>query len=315
MNIVFFGSSEFAIPSLQQLIASRHKILCVVTRPDRPSGRGMHFSATAIKEFAKNHNLEVYQPLDVNSKETMGFLAQQTADLFIVISFGQILSDELLSIPKIFAINLHPSLLPKYRGAAPINWAIINGERKTGLTVIKINQNLDAGPIILQEKVMINQDVNAQTQALNLASAGATLLKKALDLIETQSFTLIPQDDSKVSLAPRLKKEDGLIDWRKSAPEIINQIRGMSPWPGTFTYYKGRVLKIDEAKLQIPSSVETCRPAPGQIQGVSKKGIVVSTAEGNLLIERLQPEGRRKMTAAEFVAGHRISAGERLGEK
>ncbi|MBL7131882.1 MAG: methionyl-tRNA formyltransferase, partial [Candidatus Omnitrophica bacterium] len=140
-------------------------------------------------------------------------------------------------------------------------------------------------------------------------------LKKALDLIETQSFTLIPQDDSKVSLAPRLKKEDGLIDWRKSAPEIINQIRGMSPWPGTFTYYKGRVLKIDEAKLQIPSSVETCRPAPGQIQGVSKKGIVVSTAEGNLLIERLQPEGRRKMTAAEFVAGHRISAGERLGEK
>jgi len=311
MNIVFFGSSQFAVPALKALIKSGHKIPCVVTQPDRKKGRGLHLSTTEVKMVAEDASLKIYQPANINSPEAVNYLKSLLPDLFVVVAYGQILSQEVLDIPKIFSINIHASLLPKYRGAAPINRAIIRGEKNTGITIIKLVKEMDAGPIILQKSIDIEELDTAFNLEEKLAKMGAGLLPETLKAIENNKYELKAQDERGVSLAPKLKKEDARIDWEKPAREIYNLIRGCFLKPGAFTYYQGRLLKIYKAETS--PCVHSIAGAPGEIAQVSKDGLVVVTGEGNLTIKELQIEGKRRMTVEDFIAGHKIKIGERLG--
>lgn len=311
MNIVFFGSSQFAVPSLEILVKKGHKVSCVITQPDKKKGRGLHLSATAVKTAAQRSSLKIYQPDNINTCEAIKFLKGIQPDLFIVIAYGQILSQQILDIPKILALNIHASLLPKYRGAAPVNWAIINGDTATGITIIKMTKEMDAGHIIIQKVMNIQDEDTSVILEEKLSRLGAELLISSLDYIRNNNYRLIPQDESMVSFAPRLKKEDGFIDWSKSARDIFNLARGCLTWPGAFTYRKGKLLKI--YKVSKCQSTKVPEPTlPGEIISVSGEGIVVATGEGNLRIEELQIEGKRRMKAQEFIAGHKIRPGDRL---
>lgn len=314
MNIIFFGSSNFAVPSLKALLDTKHTISCVVTQPDRQKGRGLHWEPTLVKNAALESGLKIYQPEAVNTNETIKFLKDLNPDLFIVISYGQILSGQILNIPKIFAINTHASVLPKYRGAAPINWAVICGEKTTGITIIKMIERMDAGPIIMQKIIQIQEDDTIVTLEDKLSKVASDLLIAGLNSIENNSYNLVPQDESKASFAPKLKKEDGLINWQSQAGDIYNLIRGVLSWPGAFTYYQGKLLKIYKAKVSRLACLPVC-PSPGEIVQVSKEGIVVATGLDNLIIEELQLEGKRRMKVEEFMAGHKISMGDILGER
>ena len=314
MDIVFFGSSNFAVPSLKALSSCGHKISCVVTQPDKKKGRGLSWGATAIKELAGELDFRIYQPENINIPETTKFLKDLNPDLFIVIAYGQILTCEILNIPKIFSINIHASLLPKYRGAAPINWAIIKGEKITGITVMKMAVEMDAGPIIQQNEIGINNDDTSITLEDKLSGLASKLLLDSIPSIQDNKCELIPQDKNNVSFAPKLKKEDGRIDWNKPAQDIYNLIRGCITWPGAFTYYNGKLLKIYKAKVCPFARLSVC-PLPGKIIEVSKEGITVVTEKDSLIIEELQIEGKRRMKAEEFITGHKISIGEILKEK
>ncbi|MBM3255655.1 MAG: methionyl-tRNA formyltransferase, partial [Candidatus Omnitrophica bacterium] len=215
MKIVFFGSSQFALPSLKALIAAGYDIACVVTQPDKEKGRGLELSATKVKTEAKAKKLEVYQPADVNALSSLKFLKSLNPDLFIVIAYGQILSQAILDIPRLLTVNLHASLLPKYRGAAPINWAIIKGEKTSGVTIMKVIRQMDAGPIILQKKLAIEDSDTALTLEEKLSRLGAGALIEALIAVKGNTYKLMPQDNKQASFAPKLKKADGLIDWDK----------------------------------------------------------------------------------------------------
>ena len=309
MKIVFFGSSNFAVPSLQALAKTKHSISCVLTQPDKEKGRGLHIEGTAVKAAADTLGLKVYQPEKINTIETVNFLKSLNADLFVVASYGQILSQEVLDTPKIFSINLHASLLPKYRGAAPINWAIINGEQITGVTVIKMERRMDAGPIILQKTIGIAGEDTEATLGDKLSNLASELLLDCLVSIEDKNYKLKPQDETDVSFAPKLKKNDGAIDWNKPAEEINNLIRGCMNWPGAFTYYNGKLLKIYKAEAFKFLSPSVPQP-PGGIVQVSKEGIVVATGGDGLMIKELQIESKKRMRVEEFIAGHKICAGE-----
>lgn len=312
MNIVFFGSSDFAVSSLRTLVKDSYNISCVVTQPDRKRGRGMHIEGTSVKQAALEYGLFIHQPQNINSAEQIKFLKSLNPDLFVVISYGQILSQEVLEIPKIFAINTHASILPKYRGAAPINWAIIKGEKTTGITIIKMTEKMDAGPIILQEKAVIEDLDTAITLQEKLSEVAAQLLKKTLKLIENNNYKLTAQDANEVTFAAKLRKEDGLINWKMHARDIYNLIRGCVGWPGAFTYYEGKLLKIYKAGVLDLSDYSDKKP--GEILEVSKKGIIVTCLKSNLLIHDLQIEGKKIMSAEDFIAGHRVKAGDILGK-
>lgn len=314
MNIVFFGSAQFAIPSLKALITGGHKISCVVTQPDRQKGRGLHLESTAVKTTSLEAGLRIYQPENINTSESINFLKSLNPDLFAVISYGQILSQEILDIPKLFAINAHASLLPKYRGAAPINWAIICGEKVTGVTIIKMTKKMDAGSIITQETINIQEDDTAIVLEDKLAKIAAGLLIETAICIKNNTYKSTPQDGSKISFAPKLKKEDGLINWNKSACEICNLIRGVINWPGAFTYYKGKLLKIYKARV-CPLARLPVSQFAGEIISASKENILVATGKDSLGILELQLEGKRKMTVEEFIAGHKILPRGILGTK
>jgi len=315
MNLIFFGSDRFAVPSLRRIFDSHHKILCVTTQPDSRAGRGLAVVATPIKQMAQEFNLPLYQPQDVNSNASYEFLKSLHPDLLCVVAFGQILSRSILEIPKIMAVNLHASLLPKYRGAAPINWALIKGETQTGVSVIKMSQKMDAGPIILQKSLDIKESDNAQTLEDKLSTLGADLVLEVLDLIQADRYSLIEQDEKDATYAAKMKKEDGLILWGKPARDIFNLIRGCVGWPGAFTYYQDKILKIHKASRVSGYQGIRVSGTGGEILKVSKEGILVAATEGCLLIEELQLEGKRKMTAAEFITGHKICVGQMLSEK
>ncbi|MEI6631439.1 MAG: methionyl-tRNA formyltransferase [bacterium] len=304
MNIVFFGSSQFALPSLKALIAAGYDIACVVTQPDKEKGRGLEISATKVKVESKVRKLEVYQPDNINTSSSVKFLKSLKPDLFIIIAYGQILSQEVLDIPKLLAINLHASLLPAYRGAAPINWAIIKGEKASGVTIMKVIKQMDAGPIMLQKKLAIEDSDTAVTLEEKLSKLGAEALLEALGEIASGTYKSVPQNNKDASLAPKLKKADGLIDWNKPAQDISNLVRGTLPWPGAYTHYKGKLLKIYDAKSIKASNYQGVKE-PGTIADISKDGIAVVTGEGELLIKELQPEGKRRMTASEFLSGQK----------
>jgi len=302
MKIIFFGSSEFAVPVLGSLKA-KHEVVLIVTQPDRKKGRSSSPSPTAVKATANKLGIEVFQPADVNSRESIGYLEKFGADIFTVVSFGQILSKGLLGLPRVFPINLHASILPGYRGAAPINWAIANGEKETGVTIIRMNEKMDAGDIILKETVAIGKDEDAIMLSERLSKKGAGVLLRSLDLIEKDSVVFKKQDNAEASYAPKLEKKDGLIDWAQSAEEIHNRIRAFVPWPGCFTYWHHKIVKIYKAQFDLGPIVPDSRP--GMVLNLSRENIAVATGRGILRILELQLESRRRMKVGTFIAGHK----------
>lgn len=324
MKIIFFGTSGFAVPSLTKIYHSPHKIETVVTQPDRRSGRGLKVCFTPVKEKSLSLRLNVQQPEDIvgenstegqarlNDKETLDLIRSKDSDVFVVVSYGKILSSEILTMPNLLTINLHGSLLPKYRGAAPINRAIINGENKTGVTVIKMIEKVDAGDILSSIEVNINPDETAVELEARLSWIGAELLLDTLNRIEKGEVSFIPQDELKVSYAPKLKKIDGLINWNKSAYQIHNQVRGMTPYPGAFTIIEEngvkKILKIWQTSIAI-NSEGTSGFETGAITKVSKDGIIVQTGDGKLLLKELQVEGGRRISSCQFAMGHRMDIG------
>ncbi len=281
----------------------------MVTQPDRKKGRGLRASETVIKKFARESGCFVLQPESVNAHEAIEALRAINPELFVVIAYGQILSQKLLDIPKIMPLNIHGSLLPSYRGASPINHALLNGDKETGNTAIKMSAAMDAGPILMQNKYPITGSDTFFTLEDRLSLMAADLLIDAITAIKNKSYTLIDQDENKKTFAPKLIKEDGLIRWNNQPENIYNQIRSCLGWPDAFTYYKGKLLKVFKARVT-DAGGSCATGAAGEIVSVSKEGIAVATAKGVLLIEELQLEGKRKMRASEFISGHKIQAGE-----
>ena len=306
MKIIFFGSAHFAIPALEGLIENKHKILCVVTQPDKKKGRHLHLGVTDVKALALKAKLKVFQPENINTAASVKFLNSLNADLFVIVAYGQLLSREVLDIPRAFPINIHASLLPRYRGAAPINWAVIRGDKVTGVTIMQVTRKMDSGSIIMQKELSIGEDDDAVSLESKLRDIGAQLLLKAIPVIKSKGHKLTVQDERKVVYAPKLKKSDGLIDWHKPALEINNLIRGTLPWPGAFTHYKGKLLKIYKANVVDSIDCNLSIHKAGEVIDVSKGRLYVNTGKGVLSIQELQIEGKRRMKVEEFIAGHKI---------
>lgn len=307
MRIVFMGTPEFAVPSLEALLRSEEKVVGVVTQPDRPKGRGQMLTPSPVKLVAEREGIPLLQPTKMKDSAFLDALRAWQPDLIVVVAFGRILPPVILELPPLGCINVHASLLPKYRGAAPIHWAIINGERETGITTMLMDAGMDTGPILLQERVLIEPDETAGTLSTKLAEVGGRLLSDTIRRLKEGTIAPQPQDHAQATMAPLLKKEDGLIDWKRPATEIANRIRGLSPWPGAYTHaaeerwtiWRARPL-LEEAKEGAP---------PGTLVKVTKEALHVATGDGVLAITELQPANSRRMTVHEYLAGHRLSPG------
>jgi len=308
MKIVFFGSDDFAAENLKRLLEENFFVVACVTQPDRPSGRGLKVIASPIKVISQEKKIPVLQPEDLKDTKFLTQLKNFQADLFSVIAYGKILPASVLKIPKLFCINVHGSLLPKYRGAAPINWAMINGEKETGFSIIKMNTKMDAGEIIAQEKMAISDEETSQTLRERMAKQSAECLCRTVKELEKGKFSLNSQDEKKVTFAPKLDKELGKIDWKKPAGEVHNLVRGLLPWPAAHAIYKGRVLKVLQTKV-----VPQTPPQPsGTILQINKEGIFVSTEKDTLLLQQVHPESGKPMSAYSFSVGHGVKVGSRF---
>ena len=316
MRIVFCGTPEFAVPTLRGLLANpEFAVEAVVTQPDRPRGRGQRVSASPVKEVATQGGTRIYQPESVKTEEARDFFAQIRPDAVAIIAYGQIIPRRLLEIPRLGWTNLHASLLPNYRGAAPIAWALIHGERKTGLTTMRLDPGLDTGPILMQREVEIGDDETAPELAVRMAELGAPLVVESLIKLERGEIAPAPQDSAQASYAPLLTKEHGRIDWKQTAGEIYNRIRGLAPWPGAFTTFRGGLCHV----WGRPSaSADGAAPSAGQNPGilvVNEAAIEVMCGEGTRLrLEAVQIEGRKRIGAREFARGARLGGGERFGD-
>ncbi|WP_141266254.1 methionyl-tRNA formyltransferase [Thermodesulfovibrio sp. Kuro-1] len=300
-GIIFFGTPEFAVPSLKALISRSEKILLVVTQPDKPKGRGKNLQAPEIKKVALQYELPLCQPEKIKDDNFIKKLKSLNPEFAIVVAYGKILPKEILEIPKHGCINLHASLLPKYRGAAPIQWALINGEKITGVTTMIIDEGLDTGPILLQKEISINDEDNAETLSEKLSVIGAELIIETIDKMRKGIITPKPQT-GEITYAPQLKKDDGKINWNNSARKIFNLVRGTYPWPCAYSFLKDERVKI------IKTEVLEGNAAPGLIIK-AKNELIVGTQEGLLRILLIQPEGKKIMTAKEFISGRKINEG------
>ena len=303
------GTPDFAVPSLVGVAQSGHDLVGVVTRPDRPRGRGQQMQPTDVKAAVASLGLDVpvLQPESLRDENFHAQLQALEPDLLAVVAF-LILPRSVLAIPKLGSVNVHPSLLPKYRGAAPIQWAIINGETETGVTIFQLSPRVDAGDILIQQKVAIGDDETAGELYERLKVKGAELLIRAIDGMTDGSVVPVPQTDAGVSRAPKLEKEDGEIDWSKGAGDIRNLIRGTNPFPGAFTLWRNKLLKIHQA------TVDTGMGEAGTVIGADgKRGLIVGTGEDALVLNEVQPAGKKRMSGADFARGYRIEVGERLG--
>ncbi len=315
MDVLFCGTPQFAVPTLQALVDAGHDVRLVVTQPDRPSGRGMEVSAPPVKLRAQRLGLPVLQPDKIkNNQEFRAQLEGLSPDAIIVVGYGRIIPQWMIDLPPLGNINLHASLLPKYRGAAPIQWAIASGDSVTGVTTMRIDAGLDTGNILLQREMPISPDDTAETLAPRLADVGAPLVVETLRGLHDGIVIPRPQDNAQATLAPVLKKEDGLIDFRRPAREIWNRLRGFQPWPGAYTNFRGKKLNIWEARPLEPPAPSTQRSAARQLT-VNKDQLLVGCGDATLLeLLTVQPEGKKRMPARDFLHGYRPNSGEQLGE-
>ncbi len=309
LRIVFCGTPAFAVPSLQRLIAERDfEIAGVVTQPDRPRGRGREIQSPPVKDAAVAAGIFVYQPEQIRSDQACEYFQRLAPDAAVIIAYGQIIPPRLIAIPRLGWINLHASLLPKYRGAAPINWAIVNGEARTGLTTMQIDAGLDTGPMLLKYETEIGADETAPELTARLAEAGAPLMVETLRKLANGEVTAAPQDNSAATSAPPMKKANGRIDWSQTAQQIYARIRGLQPWPGAFTAFRGKSAHI-WGKPAAPDET----PKPGTIVVRANGIFVVCGGESALQLESIQLEGRKQISAREFANGARLTPGERFG--
>lgn len=312
MRIVFMGTPDFAVDALQALIEAGYQVAAVVTQPDKPKGRGKELQETPVKRCAKEHGIPVFQPVKIKEPEAVEQLRGYGADLIVVAAFGQILSEEILAMPKYGCINIHASLLPKYRGAGPIQWAIIDGEKKTGITIMQMEKGLDTGDMLMQTEVEIESRETADTLHDKLAAAGAKLLLEAIPRIEAGEIDPVKQDDSKTSYANMLTKSMGRIDWSMEAEKLDCLIRGLISWPGATTTLRGKTLKIwEEEPVDETSYVPQAEGAePGTVLAVEKDAFYVQTGSGALKVTAVQPEGKRRMAVKDYLLGYPVKAGE-----
>jgi methionyl-tRNA formyltransferase len=304
-RIIFFGTPSFAVPFLQNLLQGPDEVVAVVTQPDREKGRGRKVIPSPVKELSLKHELLILQPERVKEEVFQKRLRDFRADLFVVVAFGQILPKSLLQIPRYGAVNVHASLLPKYRGAAPIAWAILKGEERTGVTTMMIDEGMDTGDILLQTEIQIEREETGETLHEKLASLGVQLLMETVKEMKAGNVRPIPQDHSKATYAPPLKKEDGRIDWRKEAKEINRQVRAFNPWPGAFTNWEGRLLKIYKGEVR----EGTPTGGAGTVTWMGSDFIELETGKGHFLVREVQLEGKRRMNIREFLSGHPIPVG------
>ena len=309
MRIIFMGSPEFAIPSLERLSQSRHEVVGVVTVPDKPKGRGRKLSESPVKRFAREHGFLVLAPPNLKDEGFVRTLKELSPDLTLVVAF-RILPEAVFSLPPLGTVNLHASLLPRYRGAAPINWAIMNGETRTGLTTFYIRKKVDTGDVIVQKEINILPEENFGELHDRMAQIGAHFLLETVDLIERGEAKPVEQDHNLATAAPKITPEHCRINWSRPAVHIKNQIRGLAPSPGAFSLYGGKILKVFKAQVIGESSFSGDF---GQVVNSDKKeALSVRTARGMLSLLEVQPEGKRRMGIEEFVRGYRVAPGERL---
>lgn len=308
MKVVFMGTPDFAVPVLEALIKN-HNVVAVVSQPDKPKGRGKKLQPTPVKAVAEANNIPVYQPERIKDDEFIDFLETIEADIYVVVAYGQLLSQRILDIPKYGCVNVHGSLLPKYRGAAPIQWSIINGEEKTGITIMYMVRKCDAGDMILKREIEIDPEDTYETLHDKMAPVGAEALIDALNLIEKGEVKAEKQDNSLSCYASMITKDMGIIDWSKSSKEIKNKIRGFNPVPAAYTKYDDDVLKIFKADI-----VEGYENGEiGEILVVDKKhGFTVKTGDGAIMITEIQAKGGKRMNCADYMRGHQIEVGKIL---
>jgi methionyl-tRNA formyltransferase len=309
MRAVFMGTPAFAVPTLTTLIKARHTVELVITQPDRPVGRKQTLAPPPVKVSALELGLEVFQPRRIKSADAFERLSTIAPDVIVVVGYGQIIPQRILDLPPHGCINVHASLLPKYRGAAPINWAVANGETRTGVTTMHIIFKLDAGDMLLKRETPIGPHETAQDLFERLAPIGAGLLAETLEGLECGSITPRPQVEEEASFAPILKREDGQVDWNLPAAQIHNRLRGFTPWPGIYTYFRGRRIGIHRAR-----PLHQAGPLPG-VADTAGGQLRIGCEQGSMLaVDDVQPEGKKRMAAADFVRGYRPRDGETLGD-
>lgn len=307
LRTIFMGTPEFALPTLKGLIAAGVNLVGVYTQPDRPKGRGKKLAASPVKLLAQEESIPVFQPRKLRDPQAVEELRELQPDLIVVVAYGQILPKAVLDIPQYHCINVHASLLPQYRGAAPINKAIMEGENETGITTMLMDVGLDTGDMLVKMSLPIGADETAGQLHDRLALLGRKAMEETLEQLCAGTLKAEKQDDNLSSYAPMLKKEDGLIDWHKSARTIHNQVRGLDPWPGAYTYLDGEQLKIASTRVEEDSDAE-----PGTIVTAAKSGIRIACGEGTLVVGELQLPGKKKLSAMSFLSGHPLFAGTRL---
>ncbi|MDA8442749.1 MAG: methionyl-tRNA formyltransferase [Peptococcaceae bacterium] len=311
MRVVFMGTPDFAVPCLQELLRGGHHVAAVVTQPDRPRGRGQQMAYSAVKQAAFDAGILVLQPQKVRDSDFVAQLRTYAPEVIVVVAFGQILPAEILTLPPYGCVNVHASLLPKYRGAAPIHWAVINGEPKTGVTTMLMDQGLDTGDMLLQAEIAIGSVENVGSVHDRLAELGSKLLTETLTRLGAGNLPRIPQSDADSTYAPMLGRKDENLALDRDNQTIVNHIRGMNPWPGAYTTYKGKVIKLWSALPVNDSSGAT----PGSVVHIDKnKGITLQAGQGQIMLLEVQPQGGKKMSAAAFANGYALSVGDKLGE-
>ncbi|HOL83862.1 methionyl-tRNA formyltransferase [Thermoclostridium caenicola] len=313
MKIIFMGTPDFAVPSLKALIESHYDVICVVTQKDKPKGRGYKVVPTPVKEYAMSQGIMVLQPERLSREpETIEKIRELNPDLIVTCAFGQILPDSLLAIPRYGTINVHGSLLPKYRGAAPIQWAVINGETKTGITTMLTDSGLDTGDMLLKAEIDIPDDMTAGELHDRMSLLGAETLIKTLKKLEEGTLVPVPQDDSQATLAPRITRDTGRIDWSASARNIHNLIRGTTPWPGAFAFLDGQKVRIWRSAVGEDRSDTGEKPDPGTIIGLDKEAMTVQAGEGIVRVFEIQVESNKRMTPYQYSLGHELKIGMKL---
>ncbi len=305
-KIIFMGTPDFSVPSLKALIHHGHHVQAVITQPDRPKGRGRKLVPSPVKQLAAQNRLEVLQPEKASDDQFCDLISGKAPDILIVVAFGQILKKNLLEIPRWGALNLHASLLPKYRGAAPIHWAILNNESKTGLTAMRMDEGLDTGPILLQEEVPIGADETAGELHDRLAALSGEFLIKTLEALEKNLLTEKTQDQTIASFAPKIDRNMSLVNWNQPAQVVSALIRALDPWPGAFTTLKGKEIKLFSSRVIYENRLNT---KPGRVLGYAEGSLEVETAKGVVQIRGLQIPGKKRLTASEFLRGFSLNKG------
>lgn len=309
MDVLFMGTPEFAVPTVEALLSSKHVLKAVVTQPDKPAGRGRRLSAPPVKQLALSNGIPCQQPAKLRDPSVVEELASYSPEIIVVAAYGKILPPSVLDLPPKGCINVHASLLPKYRGAAPINWAIINGETETGITIMLMDEEMDHGPILLQRAISILPEETAGELHDRLALLGAECLIEALKGLEDGSIAPNAQDHDRATFAPMLSKEDGQLDWGQPAEDLVNRIRGVTPWPGATTMLNDELFKVWKASLG-PKDVSG---SPGEVMAVEEDGITVACGQGSVCLLEVQVAGKKRMKAESFLRGYSVSTGTILG--